>query len=68
MGLAEDLESATDEILAKNDALIALIGDLVTAADASKNLPASVTAAIVKLKAESLKDDGVLHPTPAPTA
>lgn len=68
MGLSEDLESATDELIAKNDALIALVGQLVDAAKA--NPPAAaVQAVIAKLKAEAAKDDAVLHPAPeAPPA
>lgn len=63
MGLSQDLSDAADLLIQKNDALIALVGQLV---DAAKNNPpaAEVQAVVDKLKAEAAKDDQVLNPPP----
>jgi hypothetical protein len=64
MSLSTDLKAAADTLIQKNDALIALVKQLVAAAN--NNPPtADVQAVIDDLKAEAAKDDEVLNP-PAP--
>lgn len=68
MALDTDLKAAVDKILAKNDAIIELVGNLRDAINNSNTvLPAAVQEAVARLTAEADKDDSVLSlPTPTP--
>jgi hypothetical protein len=63
MALIDDLNTASANLIAKNDALIALVAQLVAAAQ-NNPPPAAVQAVIDSLNAEATKDDGVLNPPP----